>query len=191
MATLSEEVPQVREEGITKVQNEKLSRIAMPTAWHVKSGSLEWLDEGLGDRILLLEKNIEQKTASEDKASSEHKISHEKYSDRINNSAKYRQLYRIALYNGPLLKDDKDKEITGQKLVLFFRVNDRIARKVPYTESGKDLNFGWADYNKCFSGLYYIPESIIPGVHFLNMLIQTLKTLKGREFLCLLMKMSL
>ncbi len=171
MSALSEEVTQVKEEGISKIQNEKLSKIPMPAAWHVKSGTLEWLDEGLGERVLLLEKSVAQNVRSIEKESAEQKISLENgSSEKSKNASRNRQLYRIALYNGRLMKDRTGKEITGQTLVLFFRPNYRVSKQWKFSECQRRLfddNFNGQEYRTCYSGVNHISDKSVPSVHFL------------------------
>ena len=160
------------EEIITKIQSDKLSKIPLPTDWHVKLGSLKWLDEGLGERINSTEKNIEQQASNDEKASRELKTFIDKtetQSESSKESSKYRQLYRIAIYNGTLYKDDKDEEITGQTLVLFFRPNVRIAPEVPFKECG-ELDSEYLNYmRKLYNPLGHILYNM-PGVHYLDCL---------------------
>ncbi len=171
MTALLAKVIGVKKEGITKLQNEKIANIAIPTAWHVKFGKLKWLDEGLGKRIIVLEKNIEQKASSEDMARKF--SSDEPRSETCKKASKNRQLYRIALYHGRLLTNENNKEIIGQTLVLFFRPSNRISRQLSFREcrnSTKEFSLKYREYSNCFFSLEDITDHNPPFVSFINRL---------------------
>ena len=160
----------VKNEGITKLQSEKIAKIAMPRAWHVKFGKLEWLDEGLGERIIVLEKDIAQKSASEELTNAWQEISFGRHSlETSKKASRYRQLYRILLYNGLLLEDDKGKEIIGQTLVLFFRPSNSITRQMSFRESRISMyKISHREYESYFFGLTHIYDNSVRNAAFIN-----------------------